>query len=277
MPFVKRDGANLHYEVHDYTDPWKNAGTLILQHGYGRSGKFWFNLIPYIARHYKVVCPDLRGLGQSTVDDVDAISIDNYVADVLAIADSLGLESFHYAGESLGGIIGYPLSAGNKDRIRTLSLFSAPLFLPEQTKKTFSFGRASWAAALEEFGSQAWAAKVNTSSRFPPDSPQGMLDWYAAEMGKSNVKVLMKMSLVASAANATGYLSKIEVPVLCFYPQAGSIATSEQEQTIRSSIKNLKLVRFPSTYHMGHMLEPAATANCVLDFMCTNDGVLCTD
>lgn len=277
MAFVKRDGARLHYEVHDYTDPWKKAQTLILQHGYGRSGKFWFNLIPYLSRHYKVVCPDLRGLGQSTVDDPATISIDNYVSDVLAIADHLGLESFHYAGESLGGIIGYPLSAGNKNRVRTLTLFSAPLFLPEHTKKTFAFGRASWAAALEELGSQAWAASVNTASRFPPDSPQGLLDWYAAEMGKSNVKVLIRMSQVASAADARGYLSKIEVPVLCFYPEAGSIATSEQEEVLRSSIKNLKVVRFPSTYHMGNMMFPAATANCTLSFMCINDGVLCTD
>lgn len=277
MPFVTRPGAKLHYEVHDYTDPWKNASTLILQHGYGRSGKFWFNLIPYLSRHYKVVCPDLRGLGQSTVDDLGTISVDTYVSDVVAIADHLGLKSFHYAGESLGGIIGYPLSSANKDRVRTLSLFSAPLFVPEQTQKTFAFGRASWAAALEEMGSQAWAAAVNTASRFPPDTAQGLLDWYAAEMGKSNVKVLVRMSQVASAANATSYLSKIEVPVLCFYPEAGSIATSEQEQVLRSSIKNLQLVRFPSTYHMGHMLEPAATATCLLNFMCLHDGVLCTD
>lgn len=277
MAFVNRDGAKLHYEVHDYTDSWKNAPTLILQHGYGRSGKFWFNLIPYLSRHYKIVCPDLRGLGQSTVDDLATISIDNYVSDVIAIADHLGLESFHYAGESLGGIIGYPLSAGHKNRVRTLTLFSAPLFVPESTQKTFAFGRSSWAGALKEMGSQAWAAAVNTASRFPPDAPKGLLDWYATEMGKSNVKVLMRMSQVASAANATEYLRKIEAPVLCFYPQAGSIATSEQEQTLRSSIKNLKLVRFPSTYHMGHMLAPAATANCTLNFMCIHDGVLCTD
>ncbi len=37
MPAVKaQDGVCLHYELHDYTDPWKNAPVLILQHGFGR-------------------------------------------------------------------------------------------------------------------------------------------------------------------------------------------------------------------------------------------------
>ena len=66
MPFVKSiDGATLHYTVHDYTDRWRDAGTIILVHGFARSGEFWFNIVPYLARFYRVVCPDLRGLGQS--------------------------------------------------------------------------------------------------------------------------------------------------------------------------------------------------------------------
>src|SRR3981081_1248144 len=71
-------GSQLYYEVHDYTDPWRQAPSLILQHGYGRSNKFWFNLIPYLSRHHKVICPDLRGLGQSSIPDPDKISLENY-------------------------------------------------------------------------------------------------------------------------------------------------------------------------------------------------------
>ena len=66
MPtFVTRDGATLHYAVHDFTDRWRKAGTIILVHGFARSGEFWFNMIPYLARFYRVICPDLRGLGRS--------------------------------------------------------------------------------------------------------------------------------------------------------------------------------------------------------------------
>ena len=44
MPFVKRPGKpELHYALDDFTDPWRNAPCLILQHGLGRSGRFWYS------------------------------------------------------------------------------------------------------------------------------------------------------------------------------------------------------------------------------------------
>ena len=42
MPLIRRNNsATLHYRIDDHTDPWKNAGTIVLQHGYARSSRFW--------------------------------------------------------------------------------------------------------------------------------------------------------------------------------------------------------------------------------------------
>ena len=66
MPELRRAGKpTLHYALDDYTDPWRHAPYLLLQHGYGRSGRFWYSWVPYLGRFYKIVRPDLRGLGQS--------------------------------------------------------------------------------------------------------------------------------------------------------------------------------------------------------------------
>lgn len=47
MPYLTRDHApSLYYEVDDYTDPWRNAPYLVLQHGYGRSSLFWYSWVP---------------------------------------------------------------------------------------------------------------------------------------------------------------------------------------------------------------------------------------
>ena len=70
MPELRRAGKPmLHYALDDFTDPWRDAPYLILQHGYGRSGRFWYSWVPYLARFYKVVRPDLRGLGGSQVPE----------------------------------------------------------------------------------------------------------------------------------------------------------------------------------------------------------------
>ena len=44
MSLVRKAGRPaLHYVVDDYTDPWKNAPYILLQHGNGRSGRFWYS------------------------------------------------------------------------------------------------------------------------------------------------------------------------------------------------------------------------------------------
>ncbi|HEV8519106.1 MAG TPA: alpha/beta fold hydrolase, partial [Burkholderiales bacterium] len=67
MPYVERPHEPaISYELDDYTDPWKKAPCLLLQHGFARSSRFWYSWVPYLSRFYRVVRPDLRGLGNSS-------------------------------------------------------------------------------------------------------------------------------------------------------------------------------------------------------------------
>ena len=278
MPYVKAsDGANLHYVVHDFTDPWTQAPTLILQHGFSRSGRFWYSLIPYLSRFYRVVCPDLRGLGESSRDfDLPTgITPANYVSDILCIADALNVADFHFAGESLGGIIGMVLAAEHPARVRTLSLMAAPLVISKWTQKAFALDYPSWQDALRTLGSKGWSAAVNTATRFPPGTDQDLLDWYATETGKSDTEVLVAMSHVAAVVDAEPYLDRIKLPVLGLYPSGGKIATGEQEATMREKIADLTVVHLPIAFHMVWVLSPAACGNAILNFMALHDGIAC--
>src|ERR1041385_7295637 len=161
MPEVRRAGKpTLHYALDDYTDPWRDAPYLILQHGYGRSGRFWYSWAPYLSRFYKVVRPDLRGLGQSQVpDDLETgLTVENYIDDLLAIIDELGDVPIHYCGESLGGILGMVLAAQHPQKLRTLSLVAAPLLINQDTQRAFAFNYPTWQEALRTMGSRKLAA-----------------------------------------------------------------------------------------------------------------------
>lgn len=278
MPFTTSvDGIRLHYSVHDYTDPWKSPPTLILQHGFGRSGKFWYGLIPYLCRFYRVICPDLRGLGQSSreFDLLSGITVENYIGDVLAIADAVGAEQFHYAGESLGGIIGMGVAGTHQDRVRTLTLLSAPLRINETTQTTFAFGHQSWQDALRTLGAAGWAAKANMATRFPPNTDQNLLDWYSNEIGKSSTDTMIAMSRVASKVEAAPFLEHITAPVLGLYPTRGRFTTSGQEDEIKAKLPNLQLIHLPNSFHMIWVLDPASCASHILYFMAAHDGIPC--
>ena len=114
MTFLKRQSKpTLHYKIDDFTDPWKKPATILLQHGYGRSGRFWYSWVPYLSRFFRVVRLDLRGFGLSPVDfdPYTGITLANHADDVVALLDALEIESMHYCGESFGGILGMVLAA----------------------------------------------------------------------------------------------------------------------------------------------------------------------
>ena len=196
MPHLERKGEpTLHYEYDDFTDPWKNAPIMLLQHGYSRSAKIWYQWIPYLARHFRVVRMDLRGLGKSSTDfDLEReMTVAHFIKDILAVIDHVGGGPVHYCGESLGGILGMVLAADHPDKVRTLTLVAAPYHIPERTQKAFACGYLNWQEALRKLGSQEWSARANNSTRFPAGTDQKLLDWYAQETGKSNVNSLIRL------------------------------------------------------------------------------------
>lgn len=271
------DGVRLHYRVHDCTDPWRRPEVLILQHGFGRSSRFWYNLAPYLCRFYRVVCPDLRGLGESgrNFDLATGLSADRYLADLATIADAVGAPTFHYAGESLGGMLGMALAAQVPERVRTLTLMSASLTIRPDAQKAFAFEFPSWEVALRTLGAKGWAERANQVTRFPPGTDQGLMDWYAAEFGKSDVEVLLAMQGVARSLDLEPLLSRIKAPALGLYPSQGAFAKSGQEAVLKAKLPQLRVVHFPTTFHMVWVLEPVACAHHMLHFMAAHDGIPC--
>lgn len=277
MPFLTRSaGPTLHYVVDDYTDPWKNAPYLLLQHGNGRSAQFWYSWVPYLSRFYKVVRPDVRGLGRSSADFdlASEFTLEACVDDVRAIIDDLGAESVHFCGESMGGMIGMGLAALHPSRVRTLTLVSTPVSINERGKVTFADQRSG---QDQDNGVNAWLEATNRNMRFPPDADPGLITWYNAEFKKNNRDVQAAMGGLVNRANVADYLASIKAPVLGLYPTAGPLTTPEQEQILISYIRNLRIVHMPAAYHKIQLIFPAACAMHLLHFIAQHDGVPCRE
>jgi len=278
MPFVQRAGEpDIHYAIDDHTDPWRNAPYLILQHGFGRSGRFWYSWVPYLSRWFKVVRPDVRGLGQSPASfDLERdFTVAHCIADLVAIIDHLGAQSVHYCGESMGGILGMVLSAMHPERIRTLTLVSTPVNLNETTKTTYALGHGSESEAQKAMGMKAWVAATNRTTRFPANASPQLLDWYEEEFARNNPDVQAAMSRVMHATSALPYLSKIQAPVLGLYPSAGPITSPEQQALLQENIRNLTLIHLPSDFHKIQLMYPRTCATHLLHFAAAHDGFAC--
>jgi len=275
----RQAGVSIHYEVDDFTDPWAEPAYLLLQHGNGRSGRFWYRWVPYLSRFYKVVRPDMRGLGQSAgrLDLERDITLDALVGDLVALLDHLEVDCVHYCGESMGGILGLALAAMHPDRVRTLTLVATPVFIEDGMKKRYAMGHGSRTDAMQEMGIRDWVEATTRRTRLPADEEPELFRWYVDEFVKGDPDVQVAMSRLVNSANASDFLTAVKCPVLGLYPTAGQITSDAQERLLGDRLADFELIHLPTGFHMVHLLYPKTCTEHVLRFCARHDGVLPVD
>ena len=117
MPYIELEELTLYYEEMGCGQP------LFLVTGFGMDISAWYEHTELFSRYFRVVLLELRGSGKSSVPEPGYL-ISDMASDVIAAADHLGVEKFHYCGFSLGGAIGLHLGIHNSPRLLSLSLHS---------------------------------------------------------------------------------------------------------------------------------------------------------
>jgi pimeloyl-ACP methyl ester carboxylesterase len=90
-----------------------DAAPLVCVHGLTRCARDFDFLAAELARHgYRVICPDVAGRGDSSwlADPMD-YAVPTYTKHMLMLLARLELESVHWVGTSLGGLIGMAIAA----------------------------------------------------------------------------------------------------------------------------------------------------------------------
>ncbi len=270
MPyFSSAQGLRIHYQIDDFTDPWLDRPYLILQHGNGRSGDFWYRWIPTLATHFKVIRPDMRGVGQSdAVTDVHGqISLNACVEDLVGLIDSLTDQPVYVCGESMGGILGILLTAMYPEKVRALALVATPAFINETMKSRYALGYSSRLEAMRGMGIEKWVRETSVLTRFPPDCDPALIDWYVKEFAKGVPEVLVRYAELVSSASAVDYLPKIKCPTLALFPKNGQITDDAQVNLFRQHLNKVDVRYVDSEFHMIHLTHALECAAAVQEFL----------
>ncbi|HTP97685.1 MAG TPA: alpha/beta hydrolase [Casimicrobiaceae bacterium] len=106
---VRTSGAEIHFETGG------NGPPLLLLHGFPQTHAIWHKVAPALAREFTVVCPDLRGYGDSGKPPSDethaAYSKRAMASDMVEVMRSLGFDRFRVAGHDRGGRVTHRLCA----------------------------------------------------------------------------------------------------------------------------------------------------------------------
>jgi pimeloyl-ACP methyl ester carboxylesterase len=108
---------------------------VFLIHGHPLDHTMWQPQVEFLRSRYRLVVPELRGYGAASLPAGTRVTLlDDFAADILALADILHIERFAMVGLSLGGQIALETYRQAPERIRALVLADtfASLDTPEQ-------------------------------------------------------------------------------------------------------------------------------------------------
>ncbi|WP_299848098.1 alpha/beta fold hydrolase [uncultured Roseovarius sp.] len=103
---------------------------LFLIHGIGAARNTWAKALPVLIPHFTVITYDLRGHGASAMPTGE-FGLDELVDDLERVRERTGFETAHFAGHSLGGMIGPAYARKFPDRVKSLGLLSTAAFRTE--------------------------------------------------------------------------------------------------------------------------------------------------
>ena len=103
-----------------------NGPPLLLLHGYPQTHVEWHKVAPRLAESFTVVCPDLRGYGDSDKPPSSDTDLRTYCKrttanDQVAVMAALGFDAFHLVGHDRGVRVGLRMALDHPEKVRSFT------------------------------------------------------------------------------------------------------------------------------------------------------------
>ncbi|PSB24552.1 alpha/beta fold hydrolase [Stenomitos frigidus] len=155
--FVETNRIRLHYVTQG------DGELVLLLHGFPEFWYAWRFQIPALARHFKVVVPDLRGYNESD-KPASGYDLDTLSADIQGLIESLGYARAHIVGHDWGGTIAWHLAQKFPQYLNRLAILNAAppqRFLQEMVGNLDQLRRSWYVLAFQVPGIPEWLIQQN--------------------------------------------------------------------------------------------------------------------
>lgn len=220
---------------------------VLFVHGLAGHRLAWAAQVSHLSPGRRVVALDLHGMGESEPSPSGDYTIPSFAADVVSVADALGLKRFVLVGHSMGGAVVCEVASRHPDRVAGLLLDD-----PAGDLSTLPPGSLdAWLKGMEpetyrEF-TEAWWTKM-----LEPAKP-GVRDAVYAQMRRTPPAVV--------SAAARGMASYGTAAALRAYPGPKlTVVTPDNEEpySLQKLVAELPFQRITGTSHWVMMDDPEA-------------------
>jgi len=262
MPTVETNNINCYYEIHGQGRP------LVLIAGLGSDSQSWQPVLVELAKHFKVVVFDNRGIGRTKYPQ-ENFDIGTMAQDTLGLIDTLGIERADILGHSMGGCIAQEVAIKHPQKVNKLILASVSAFTSERNKLLFTdllrlleegipyelFLREFlfWIFTPEFFNNNE---NVDSAIKYLLDYPYPItLDGF-----RRQVEALNKFT-------SQGRLDRIKAETLVLAGRKDILITSKEVENLSGKISNAKAVYLENAAHSIHMEEAESFIKSIVDFL----------
>jgi pimeloyl-ACP methyl ester carboxylesterase len=269
-----------------------DAPPVILLHGFPESHRTWRELAPRLELRFRLIMPDLRGFGGSDrPQEVSAYHSSVIIADVLALADVIGVPRFSLVGHDFGGVIAWMAAQQHADRVDRLAIVNAPhpfifqksLIESREQRRASQYinmlrppgAEKAIAADLNGFFDRAIASNVALVPILEADRQQylaewsqpgaltAMLNWYRA----SSVVAPPPMLAVPLPDALLGLAPKIVMPTMVLWGMRDRALLPIQLDGLERIVEDLTIIRLPDVGHFAAWEAPDAIAQALEPFL----------
>jgi pimeloyl-ACP methyl ester carboxylesterase len=114
------NGVKIHYVIGGKGEP------LLLIHGFGQNWYMWNRLLPELSKHFTVIAPDMRGIGESG-KPANGYDKKNMAIDMHELMKKLGFTHINLAGHDIGLMVAYAYAAQFPADVKKIALLDALL------------------------------------------------------------------------------------------------------------------------------------------------------
>ena len=240
--------------AHDGTTiAWSESGDLgrpaiVLLHSLGSNRDMWRPQIAVLSERFRVISIDTRGHGESEVTP-GPYSLSALGADVLAVADAVGLDRFHVCGLSLGGQMALWLGVNHPQRISTVTAANTGAKIGDET---------SWGARIEAIreGGMSSIREAAIERWFSPDFASRHPDWYAAAgatFDRTEPEGYIGCCTALAGADLRDSIGSIEAPTLVIGSTLDVSTPPAQAEWIHERIRGSELTIIDDAGHVSNL------------------------
>jgi pimeloyl-ACP methyl ester carboxylesterase len=244
------------------------APVVMMIHGLTQQAHVFDGIAAKLAATNHVYALDVRGRGESEWGPPDGYHMDNYVADLEAVREALGLERMALVGTSMGGLISMQYTARHPERVAKLVLNDIG---PEIDPAGLGRIIAMLTSAPEAFTDLKAVVRYYREENGPvlaKRSDEEVLEYARWHVRKSDTGVLMwKMDQAVRIPNPTppslapwDAFKAIKCPVLVIRGATSDVLSAETARKMVEALPGTPLVEVPGVGHAPGLVEPEAAA-----------------